>query len=349
MSLIPIENIYYLLCYAWNKLDEKDKVEVRTEEFHELLDLFAKVLIEITRKLLKRGIDKSYMEDEAEIKGIKGKIKISQTIKTNLLFRKNTICLFDELTSNILINRLLVTTLSNLTNYRNLDKSLLKDLFSLRRMLSHIEHIEIKKPLFKKIRYNRNNRFYEFAINICEIIYDNTLPSKEDGKFIFADFFEDERKMNKLFEEFVRNFYKREQSKYNRVGREIINWQFSIPDKSNGKYLPEMETDITLENETDKIIIDTKYYKETMKLYYEKERINSGNLYQLFSYLLNQQSDNLKSQNAVGILLYPTIEKDYDIEYQYEHHKILIKTLNLNTNWRNISIRLKEIINCPLN
>ncbi|GAG60746.1 unnamed protein product, partial [marine sediment metagenome] len=25
---IPIHNIYYLLCYAWNKLDEKDIVDV---------------------------------------------------------------------------------------------------------------------------------------------------------------------------------------------------------------------------------------------------------------------------------------------------------------------------------
>ena len=27
---IPIQNIYYLLCYAWNKLDEKDIVDEDT-------------------------------------------------------------------------------------------------------------------------------------------------------------------------------------------------------------------------------------------------------------------------------------------------------------------------------
>jgi len=43
--------------------------------------------------------------------------------------------------------------------------------------------------------------------------------------------------------------------------------------------------------------------------------------------------------------LYPTIEKDYDLDFQYNDHKIQIRTVNLDTNWRNISTRLKEIIN----
>jgi 5-methylcytosine-specific restriction enzyme subunit McrC len=57
---IPIENIYYLLCYAWNKLDEKERVNVSIDDKTELLDLFAKILINATKMLLKRGIDKNY-------------------------------------------------------------------------------------------------------------------------------------------------------------------------------------------------------------------------------------------------------------------------------------------------
>jgi 5-methylcytosine-specific restriction enzyme subunit McrC len=39
---IPIENIYYLLGYAWNKLEEKERVNVSIDDKTELLDLFAK-------------------------------------------------------------------------------------------------------------------------------------------------------------------------------------------------------------------------------------------------------------------------------------------------------------------
>ena len=94
-----------------------------------------------------------------------------------------------------------------------------------------------------------------------------------------------------------------------------------------------------------KIIIDAKYYKETMTVNYDKERIRSSNLYQLFSYLLNQQDGSEKTNMATGILLYPTIERDYDLDFKYDNHKIQIRTVNLDTNWKNISTRLKEIIN----
>ena len=75
--LIPIENIYYLLCYAWNKLDEKDHVSVSVDDKTEILDLLSKVLINGTRILLKRGLDKNYISQTNELTGVKGKLELS--------------------------------------------------------------------------------------------------------------------------------------------------------------------------------------------------------------------------------------------------------------------------------
>jgi 5-methylcytosine-specific restriction enzyme subunit McrC len=341
---IPIENIYYLLSYAWNKLDEKERVNVSIDDKTELLDLFAKILINGTKSLLKRGIDKNYIDHKEEIAGVKGKVQISQTLKSNLLFRQKTICTFDDLSSNILTNRILVTTIYKLTRTKGLDRQLKNELVSLQRMLEGIEQIEITTSLFKQVKLNRNNRFYGFIMNVCQIIHENILPSEDQGKYKFSDFTRDERKMNQLFEAFVRNFYRIEQKKYTTVKKEVIKWQFEQSDNESFQYLPQMETDISLENETDKIIIDAKYYSETMTINYDKEKIKSANLYQLFSYLLNQEDIDPKTQNATGILLYPTIETDYNLEFQYSKHKIQIRTVNLNTNWKNIALRLNEII-----
>lgn len=341
---IPIENIYYLLCYAWNKLDEKERVNISIDDKTELLDLFAKILINAIKMLLKRGIDKNYIDYTEELAGVKGKVQISQTLKSNLLFKQRTICTFDDFSANIISNRILVSTIYRLTRTKGLDKQLKNELVSLQRMLSDIEQIEITNSLFKQVKLNRNNRFYGFVMNVCQIIYESTLPSEEQGKYKFSDFTRDDKKMNQLFESFIRNFYKIEQQKYYTVKKETIKWQFDNTDKDNYQYLPQMETDITLENDEEKIIIDAKFYRETMTLNYDKERIKSANLYQLFSYLLNQQDTNLKTHNATGILLYPTIETDYNLNFKYNEHKIQIRTINLNSNWRNISSRLKEII-----
>lgn len=341
---IPIENIYYLLCYAWNKLEEKERVNVSVDDKTELLDLFAKILINGTKILLKRGIDRSYIDFTDEIAGVKGKVQISQTLKSNLLFKQRTICTFDSFSSNILTNRILVSTIYSLSRTKGLDKDLKKELITLQRMFSEVDLIQINNSLFSQIKLNRNNRFYGFLMNVCQIIYENTLPSEEQGNYKFTDFTRDERKMNQLFEAFIRNFYRIEQNKYNIVKKETINWLFECDEVDSFQFVPKMETDITLENNFEKIIIDAKYYRETMIINYDKEKIKSNNLYQLFSYLLNQEDNTPKTINAKGILLYPTIEKDYDLQYKYKNHKIEIRTINLNANWKLISHRLNEII-----
>lgn len=341
---IPIENIYYLLCYAWNKLEEKERVNVEVDDKMEILDLFAKVLINAIKILLKRGIDKDYIETTDELAGIKGKIQFSQTVKSNILFKQRTICTFDEFSSNILTNRILLTSIKTLIKTKGLNSDLKKELKSLLIMFGGIEPIKMSKSVFSQVRLNRNNRFYGFLMNVCQIIYENTLPTEKSGEYKFSDFTRDENKMNQLFEAFIRNFYRIEQTKYRTVKSEIINWNFEYTDIDSFQYVPVMKTDITLENTEQKIIIDAKYYRETMSLNYDKEKIKSNNLYQLFSYLLNQEDGTVKSKTARGILLYPTIEKEYDLSYAYKSHQIEIKTLNLNTNWTEIASRLKSIL-----
>ena len=53
---IPIENLDYLFCYAWNRLDEGRVVDVGRVESPELVDLFAKVLLGGVEHVLRRGI-----------------------------------------------------------------------------------------------------------------------------------------------------------------------------------------------------------------------------------------------------------------------------------------------------
>ncbi|WP_338763433.1 5-methylcytosine-specific restriction endonuclease system specificity protein McrC [Bernardetia sp. ABR2-2B] len=348
--LIPIKNIYYLLCYAWNKLDESKQIKVDVEEKTELLDLFAKVLINATKVLLKRGIDRDYIENVQEINAVKGKLQVSQTLKQNLLVKQKTLCGFDDFSFNILQNQILLSTVQRLIKTKNLDRKLKTELIFLQRKLPKtIEKIELKSSLFSQIKIHRNNRFYGFVMNVCQIIYENTLPSEnknELGNYTFSDFTRDERKMNQLFEAFIRNFYKIEQTKFTTVKAEIIKWNFEKIENnlSDTTFLPQMKTDISLENETEKIIIDAKYYQNTMAINYKKEKIFSANLYQLFSYLLNQEDNSEKTTTAKGILLYPTIEKEYNLDYQFKKHQIQIKTLNLNADWREIEKRLKEII-----
>ncbi len=340
---IPIENIYYLLSYAWNKLDESERVAVSIDDKTQLLDLFAKVLINASRILLKRGIDRNYVEHSDQIYGIKGKFEVSQTVKSTSLLSGRAICTFDEYSSNILPNQILVSTLWRLMRTKLLDHELKGNIKSLLWKFGGISRIELKSRHFSAVKLNRNNRFYGFVMDVCKLIFENTLPSEEEGSWEFSDFTRDAKQMAGLFEKFIYNFYLIEQNTFH-VQRENIRWQLDPVSESDRKYIPKMETDISLTSADRKIIIDAKYYRETMTVNFGAQKIRSGNLYQIFSYLINQRGEDIRSRRATGMLLYPTIIEEFDLAYSFESHPIHIKTLNLNAPWKSIDLRLREIL-----
>ncbi len=339
---IPIQNIYYLLCYAWNKLEESEIVNVNEIDSTELIDLFAKVLSNSCSRLLKQGLDRYYVEHEDVIMGIKGKFNFSATIKQNVLPLSKTACIYDEFDYDILHNQILKTTIGKLLRTKNLDSSIKDELYKVYLKLPPISEIVIREAMFNQIRLHRNNYHYDFILKVCQIVNENLLIDESKGNYKFQDFTREEKAMARLFEAFVRNFYKIETDFS--VSSDSIKWQFESDNAEDLDMLPAMLTDITLQGKNQKIIIDTKYYKEAFQTRYDKQKINSSNLYQLFSYLKNQEMDSEITLNCEGILLYPSIQNDFVHSFKYENHKIRIMAINLNQDWQKIRTDLLKIV-----
>src|SRR5438067_2255494 len=104
-SAIPVSNIYFLLCYAWNCLAEKELVDVNTAGVSELVDLFARILITGVHRLQRKGFERGYVEREEEIAGIRGKIQMLETVGKFLDRHGRASCIFDELTIDTPQNR----------------------------------------------------------------------------------------------------------------------------------------------------------------------------------------------------------------------------------------------------
>ena len=108
---IPIRNIYYLLCYAWNRLSEGDIVDVSGVDSTELADLLATVLIGGTNHLLRKGLDRGYQTVEDEMSSIRGRIDIATTARRMLLKHGKAYCIYDDFNVNTLPNRILKSTI----------------------------------------------------------------------------------------------------------------------------------------------------------------------------------------------------------------------------------------------
>jgi len=342
-SIIPIQNIYYLLSYSWNRLAEADVVDVTGIDSTEQADLFAFVLIRGTRHLIRRGLEQGYQVRSETIPGIRGKIDIVTTARRLLAAQALAHCEFDELTTNTLANQIIKTSLIHLSKVKNLDSNLRRQLIALHRELDGIDCPPLNKHLFRKLQLHSNARYYKFLLSVCELISDSLLIDEKTGSYHFRDFLRDEKLMARVYEEFLFNFYRTERPDLS-VKKEKITWIADVEDPKNMAYLPTMETDISLRNTEKTLIIDAKYYKDTFSSYYDTERVHSANLYQLFAYLKNLEQREGPDKNANGMLLYPVVNQEVRLAYTLHGHQVRICTVNLAADWHAIHNELKALV-----
>ncbi len=342
---VPVENIYYLLSYAWNKLEEAQRIPVDQCDEDDCASLFARVLSGGVRQLIRQGLDRGYVLHKDSLNRIRGKIDFPQSLSPIFMKIPQLVCEYDEFDYNILHNQVLKTTIRRMVGCANLEESLQDELRSLYRRLDGIQEIALTKRHFGLVKLHRNNLFYAFLMQVCELIFDNLVPSEQEGRYEFRDFRRDHRQMAALFESFVYQFYALEQNVF-QVTSERIRWDVSKREtEASMAVLPEMRTDITLTSPKRKIIIDTKFYFSTLQSHHSKETVHSSNLYQLFAYLMNTENlPGTANQNCEGILLYPVTSREHSYEWTIKGHRISVKTINLNQSCLQIHTDLMSIL-----
>ncbi|WP_342476566.1 restriction endonuclease [Paenibacillus sp. FSL H7-0350] len=147
--------------------------------------------------------------------------------------------------------------------------------------------------------------------------------------------------MHRLFERFVLGYFQRKYPNL-KAGASHIDW---IVDDGFADFLPRMKTDITLRRGEETLIIDTKYYGNTMQKnpQFDKATLISGHLYQIFTYVKNKDTNN--TGNVSGVLLYAKTEEEItpDNEYRMSGNRISVKTLDLSGEWEEIRSQLDGI------
>lgn len=335
---IPIQNLYYLLCYAWDVLPGREAVYVSAEEFTNLPDLLARVLLNGTQTLLRRGLPGDYVRQQASYAGLKGRVLWGESLRKQTLSRQRAVCSFDVFSSDILPNQLLKTTLERLTRTPELAAASRQEAMKVLRALEGIESVALSEERFRDARRHRLAPAYRLLLGVSELLHRQLLPTEASGLYRFQSFEGDEREMGFLFEAFVRNFCRRELPQY-RVRREHIAWQLRASE-TDRRYLPRMETDLSLENDQRKLLIDAKFYAQTLRARYDARKLHAPHLYQLFAYLKNQVSE----KPTEGLLLYPVVQESLALEYHDDRHRIRVATLELGQDWRGIHQDLIRIV-----
>ena len=305
--MIRIQNIYYMLSYAFQVLNEDGYKQVATEEFENAAELCAAILVKGVSSQLKRGLGKEYIVQTEELSTLRGKIDISASVKEQ-------------------------TMLSNISKDRKKQ---------LRKLLIYFAEVEPlnRESINWKLQFNKNNQTYQMLISICYLILKGLLQTTSDGSTKLMDFL-DEQRMCRLYEKFILEYFKKEHPEV-KASASQIPWD---TDDGYREMLPIMQSDIMLKQGNRTLVIDAKYYAHTTQKQYDVNTLHSGNLYQIFTYVKNLDTE--RTGNVSGMLLYAKTDEVVlpNKEYKMGGNAISVKTLDLDCDFTEIKKQLDGIV-----
>lgn len=335
--MIRIQNIYYMLSYAFQVLNEDGYKQVATEEFENAAELCAAILVKGVSSKLKRGLGKEYIVQTEELSTLRGKIDISASVKEQTMLKKRLVCNYDEFSVNSYMNRIIRTTMDTLVR-SNISKDRKKQLRKLLIYFAEVEPLN-RESINWKLQFNKNNQTYQMLISICYLILKGLLQTTSDGSTKLMDFL-DEQRMCRLYEKFILEYFKKEHPEV-KASASQIPWD---TDDGYREMLPVMQSDIMLKQGDRTLVIDAKYYAHTTQKQYDVNTLHSGNLYQIFTYVKNLDTGN--TGNVSGMLLYAKTDELVlpNNNYKMGGNAISVKTLNLDCDFAEIRKQLDDIV-----
>ena len=248
-----------------------------------LIQIFAQRLLVAAR----RGLPRRYMLQEEDLPVLRGKLDIGRQLIQDSSHTGKLACIFDELTVDTPLNRVLYTAVRQLVSLSRTNENIRR----LNELLARFETVtESANPLRENVQLDRTNvpfhRLYTLALLLLARDWQTTSVGQKEGySLLFA--------MNDLFEVFVGKSMRAALKPQYEVHLQQKG-HFALRDRQNGIF--ELRPDIVVDNDT---IVDTKWKR--LDPTERKLGVSSADVYQMLAYASAYQAKRV-------VLLYPWCE-----------------------------------------
>ncbi|MCM1060408.1 MAG: 5-methylcytosine-specific restriction endonuclease system specificity protein McrC [Eubacterium sp.] len=333
--MIRIQNIYYMLAYAFQILRKQGYASCGTEQFENTADLLSAILVKGVSVQIKRGLGCTYIEETESLSCLRGKVDVTESIKQQTLIKQQLVCTYDEFSVDSYMNQVLKTTMELLLRY-DIPKARKKELRNLLLYFKDVGTLDIYNINWN-FRFNRNNQSYQMLMSVCYLVIKGLLQTTADGTVKLMQFL-DEQRMCRLYEKFILEYYKKHYPQIKTAASQI-GWAL---DDGISAMLPTMQSDIMLIYGEKTLIIDAKYYDHTTQKQYDVHTLHSNNLYQIFTYVKNKA---VAGGDVSGMLLYAKTDETVlpNNSYMMSGNKISVRTLDLDCEFSEIAKQLNAI------
>ena len=348
LESLPIQNIWLLMAYAGKARVPFDRLQSSTTRPPEdLPNLLIELLSGEISKRLRGKLSVGYKEVKSELPRLRGRVNHIDTARRHSMMRGQIVCQYEELTHDTPLNQLARYALKRLHNITENQQ--------MRKLCSQVDQRLESVGVSKIEIYPQNLRAITpqprdvLMFELSKLALRLDIPTQNVGSQRLVDPKVSENWVRTLFEDAIGGFYRHHLMKQGwtvKTGR-TFGWDIIDPSSRIDSLMPRMKTDIELINpdKTQKIVIDTKFKTITKSTQFGGETFDSGNIYQIYSYVLSQEkSDSIYSQPTVGMLLYPTTGVSLREEVTIQKHRFRFVTVDLMRSPAEISEELMELV-----
>ena len=350
---IPIRNIWYMLLYAWNHADEISHWRADVESAPNLDALLASVLAGLMEQRLRRGLGRAYATKERSVRGVRGRIIFTESVRRQLFDRGEAHCRFPEFTADVPRNRIVKAIVRRLVSVGVMgpddsDTAELRHrLRQIGRALYDVGDTEPSVAMIAREPLGRNDADYRVMLNICALFLQRWMPTEFTGESMVPSANRSELgPLYLLFERFVARFYAYHLADWDVFPHRTLFWHQAL----ESPYLPVMIPDLLLKHQGSGslIILDTKFTKESLpENQSNQKRFDSNHLYQIYTYLRTQEHLSEAHRHASGILLYPSVDSDLREQVVVQGHALRIESVDFASPWPEIEARLLGLVSAP--
>ena len=349
---IPVRNIWLLMLYAsdlFRQLDNHRRAKVE-ENPDDIPDLIGEILAHAVEYRLRRNLSFGYRSRVADLSRVRGRINPLRTERRRLLERGKVACRFDELTIDTPRNRYVRAALNRVATAVRSPK-LVGRCRTLAATLARLGVIGVR-PSRRQVSlgtFGRLDADDRRMVTAAHLAFDLALPTEVVGALHLSSPDREEKWFRNLYEKAVAGFYKvvLAGSAWRVHEGRKLTWLIERKTAGIDQILPQMVTDIVLENGDtgQRIIIDTKFNSILIRGWYRDESLRSHYLYQIYSYVMSQQSDyDPLSKDAEGLLLHPAVHKRIDESVVIQGHKFRFATVDLGADAPMIRRQLLDLV-----
>lgn len=350
---IPIRNIWLLQLYASHLYNRAPSSLAASENNPEdLPDLVARILADEVSVRLHTGLSVGFRQTRRSVTRVRGRINVLTTERHQLLQRGRVNCTFEEIVTDTPANRLARAALEKAAvlvpaqpRYRSLALQL------------GAAGVTGPCPALSTVPAMRSQHLLERdrqMIAAAELLLTFAIPTTESGNNALPLHSMTDHELRRLFEHAVWGFYQRRlvAKGWTVKHGQTLKWNITSASPGMRSILPGMKLDITLTHPHPsgsgerRIVIDTKFTSLLKRGQFGQETLDSGYVYQMYAYLMSQDSSETGSKSE-GLMLHPAVGVDIDEEAVIQGRRIRFATVDLSETATKISTGLLSAISAP--